>query len=37
MFNQKNIYNQYFNKRTKEVYYTYQLGRTFMLQYKITF
>jgi hypothetical protein len=37
MFNQKNIYKQYFNKKSGEVYYTYQLGRTFMLQYKITF
>jgi hypothetical protein len=37
IFNQKNVYSQYFNRKTGEVYYTYQLGRTFMPSYKLTF
>jgi hypothetical protein len=37
LFNQKNVYTQYFNKKTGNVYYTYQLGRTIMPLYKITF
>lgn len=37
IFDQKNVYTQYFNTNTNEIYYTYQLGRLIMLQYKITF
>ncbi|MFH0867477.1 MAG: TonB-dependent receptor [Bacteroidota bacterium] len=37
IFDQKNVYSQYFNRKQGEVYYTYQLGRTLMPQYKITF
>jgi hypothetical protein len=38
IFNQKNVYTQYFNYyKNPQIYYTYQLGRIIMLQYKITF
>jgi hypothetical protein len=37
IFDQKNVYTQYFNRKTGQVYYTYQLGRIIMPMYKITF
>jgi hypothetical protein len=37
IFNQKNVYSQYLNRKTGEINYTYQLGRTFMPCYRIMF
>jgi len=37
IFNQKNVFNQTFNRKTGESYFTYQLGRMIIPQYKITF
>ncbi len=37
VFNQKNVYSQYLNRKTGEINYTYQLGRTFMPCYRIYF
>jgi len=37
IFDQKNVYSQYLNRKTSEINYTYQLGRTFMPCYRITF
>ncbi len=37
IFNQKNVYNQTFNRKTGESYFTYQLGRVIIPQYRITF
>jgi hypothetical protein len=37
IFNQKNVYNQTFNRKTGESYFTYQLGRMIIPQYRITF
>ncbi len=37
IFNQKNVYTQYYNTKSGEIYYTYQLGRTIMPLYRITF
>ncbi len=37
LFNQKNVYNQTFNRKTGESYFTYQLGRMIIPQYRIIF
>jgi len=37
IFNQKNVFNQTFNRKTGESYFTYQLGRMIIPQYRITF
>ncbi len=37
IFNQKNVFNQTFNRQTGESYFTYQLGRMIIPQYRITF
>jgi hypothetical protein len=37
LFNQKNVYNQTFNRKTGESYFTWQLGRVIIPQYRITF
>ena len=37
LFNQKNVYNQTFNRKTGESYFTYQLGRMIIPQYRIYF
>ena len=37
IFNQKNVYNQTFNRLTGDSYSTYQLGRMIIPQYKIIF
>lgn len=37
IFNQKNVYNQTFNRQTGETYFTYQLGRMIIPQYRIIF
>ncbi len=37
IFNQKNVFNQTFNSKTGESYFTYQLGRLIIPQYRIIF
>ncbi len=37
IFNQKNVFNQTFNRKTGESYFTYQLGRMIIPQYRIIF
>ncbi|MEI6766154.1 MAG: TonB-dependent receptor [Bacteroidota bacterium] len=37
IFNQKNVYTQTFNHKTGETYFTYQLGRMIIPQYRIIF
>jgi hypothetical protein len=37
IFNQKNVFNQTFNRKTGESYFTHQLGRVIIPQYRITF
>lgn len=37
IFNQKNVFTQTFNRKTGEQYFTYQLGRMIIPQYRITF
>lgn len=37
IFNQKNVYSQTFNRQTGETYFTYQLGRMIIPQYRIIF
>ncbi len=37
VFNQTNVYTQLYNRQTHNLYYSYQLGRTFMPSYKIIF
>lgn len=37
IFNQKNVFSQTFNRKTGESYFTYQLGRLIIPQYRIIF
>ncbi|MEI6124044.1 MAG: TonB-dependent receptor [Bacteroidota bacterium] len=37
LFNQKNVFNQTFNRKTGDTYFTYQLGRMIIPQYRIIF
>jgi len=37
IFNQNNVFNQTFNRKTGESYFTYQLGRMIIPQYRIIF
>ncbi len=37
IFNQKNVFTQTFNRKTGESYFTYQLGRMIIPQYRIIF
>ncbi|MEI8202000.1 MAG: TonB-dependent receptor [Bacteroidota bacterium] len=37
LFNQTNVFTQQYNRQSHDLYYSYQLGRTFMPSYKIIF